>query len=536
MNALCGEAALHPASRRGERAGPNPWLIALVVTLATFMEVLDTTIVNVSLPYIAGSMSASNDQSTWTLTSYLVANGIVLPISGWLSAQFGRKRYFLVCIAAFTLFSFLCGSATSLSALIVFRLLQGFFGGGLQPSQQSIILDTFPPAERGRAFGIVAMAIIVAPVLGPTLGGWLTDHYSWRWIFFLNVPIGIVTLAGVALLVEDPPYLAALEAERRRAGIDYLGLSLIVLGFGALQVFMDRGEQEDWLGSPFIRLMGLSALVGLAGAAVWLWRARAPVVKLKTLRDRNFAIGCLMIFATGLVLYASAVVVPLLAQTVLGYTSFLAGLLLAPGALLVIATIPLVIALMARVQTRLIIAFGFAALGLALFYSWRVVPDIDFSTLLLMRTAQSFGLAFLFVPISTITFATLPVAEQADGTALFTMFRNLAGSIGISAATSLVTERSQAHQAHLVPHLTPLDPGFTATLAQVSAFFRSHGFTARAAADQAAGWALQALETQSSILAYADVFAIAGAVSLLIVPLCFLLDRSKGSAAGGLPH
>jgi DHA2 family multidrug resistance protein len=526
------EGRLAATRREGEA---NPWLIALVVTLATFMEVLDTTIVNVSLPYIAGSMSASNDQSTWTLTSYLVANGIVLPISGWLSALFGRKRYFLICIAAFTLFSFLCGSATSLSGLILFRLLQGFFGGGLQPSQQAIILDTFPPALRGRAFGIVAMAIIVAPVLGPTLGGWLTDHYSWRWIFFLNVPIGVITLIGVGLLVEDPPYLAALERERRQAGIDYLGLSLIVLGFGCLQVFMDRGEQDDWLASPFIRIMGLGALIGLGGAALWLWQAKAPVVRLQTLRDRNFALGCLMIFATGLVLYASAVMVPLLAQTILGYTSFLAGLLLAPGAFLVILTIPFVIALMARIETRLIIAFGFAALGGALFYSWRVVPGIDFGTLLLMRTAQSFGLAFLFVPISTVTFATLPVAEQADGTALFTMFRNLAGSIGISAATSLITERSAVHQAHLVPHLTPLDPAFTSTLGQVSHFFRDHGMVAAAADKQALGWMLSALETQSSVLAYADVFLLAGAASLLIVPFCFLLDRTKGSG-GGLPH
>lgn len=513
----------------------NRWLIALVVTLAAFMEVLDTTIVNVSLPYIAGSMSASNDQSTWTLTSYLVANGIVLPISGWLSAQFGRKRYFLLCIGAFTLFSLLCGLSNSLATLVVFRLLQGFFGGGLQPSQQAIILDTFPAPERGRAFGIVAMAIIVAPVLGPTLGGWLTDHYSWRWIFFINVPVGLLTLIGVGLLVKDPPYLAELEAQRRRQGIDYVGLSFIVLGFGCLQVFMDRGEQEDWLGSPFIRLMGGAALTGLIGGALWLWRAATPVVRLQTLRDRNFALGCLMIFATGLVLYASAVVVPLLAQTVLGYTSFLAGLLLAPGAFLVIVTIPFVIALMARVQTRLIIAFGFTALGVALLYSCRVVPDIDFTTLLLMRTAQSFGLAFLFVPISTITFATLPVADQADATALFTMFRNLAGSIGISAATSLVTERGQAHQAHLVPHLTPLDPAFNLTLSQVSHFFRAHGMVKAVADTEALGWMLSTLETQSSILAYADVFAIAAIAAFLIVPFCFLFDRTRGTA-GGLPH
>jgi DHA2 family multidrug resistance protein len=512
----------------------NPWAIALVVTLAAFMEVLDTTIVNVSLPYIAGSMSVSNDQSTWTLTSYLVANGIVLPISGWLSSLIGRKRYFLLCIGAFTLFSFLCGSATSLSELIVFRLLQGFFGGGLQPSQQAIILDTFPPAQRGRAFGVVAMAIIVAPVLGPTLGGWLTDHYNWRWIFFINVPIGLITLLGVARLVEDPPWLAALERTRARRGIDYIGLGLIMLGFGALQVFMDRGEDADWFGSPFIVLMAGLAASSLIAASVWLWQAKAPVVKLRVLKDRNFAIGCLMIFATGLVLYASAVIVPLLAQTVLGYTSFLAGLLLAPGAALVIATIPIVIALMARVETRLIIAFGFFTLGAALIFSRALAPDIDFTTLLAMRSAQSFGLAFLFVPISTITFVTLPAADNADGTALFTMFRNLAGSIGIAAATALITERAQVHQAFLAPHLTALDAPFTALLNQRTASLLGQGMAPSSVHQQALGMIEQTLHTQASILGYIDVFGYAALAAFMVVPFAFLLRPGRGSAPGAI--
>jgi len=520
----------------GWRPAANPWLIAIIVTLAAFMEVLDTTIVNVSLPYIAGTMSASNDQSTWTLTSYLVANGIVLPLSGWLSSLVGRKRFFMICIAMFTLCSLLCGLSTSLAELVVFRLLQGFFGGGLQPSQQSIILDTFPKAQLGRAFGVVAMAIIVAPVIGPTLGGWLTDHYNWRWIFFINVPMGLITFFGVGRVVEDPPWLPAQEARRASQGIDYIGLALIALGFGALQVFMDRGEDADWFASVSMRLTAVVAAAALIGGTIWLWRAKHPVVNIRVLRDRNFAVGCLMIFATGLVLYSSAVIVPLLAQTVLGYTALLSGLLLAPGAALVIVTIPFVIFLMTKVQTRLIVAFGFFVLGMALVFSHRLVPGIDFRTLLLMRTTQSFGLAFLFVPISTITFVTLPKGDNADATALFTMFRNVAGSIGIAAASALLTERAQVRQATMVPHLTPLDAPFVQTLHDYTATLLAEGTAAASVHGRALGAILQTLRTQASVLAYTDVFAITAIIAFCVVPLTFLFTASRGGAGPGGAH
>lgn len=522
MNDSAGEGAWRPRA--------NPWAIALVVTLATFMEVLDTTIVNVSLPYIAGSMSSSNDESTWTLTSYLVANGIVLPISGWLSNLFGRKRYFLICVAAFTVFSLACGLATNLSELIVFRLLQGFFGGGLQPSQQAIVLDTFPREQRSRAFGVVMMAVVVAPVIGPTLGGWLTDNFNWRWVFLINVPVGIVTFIAVAQLVEDPPWLNALRAKQRAAGIDYVGLSLIALGLGALQVVMDRGEDEDWFGSRFIITFAVLACIGIVGASLWLWSAKNPVVNLRLLKDRNFAVGCLLMFCLGGILYSSAVIIPELAQVVLGYTSFLAGLLLSPGAVLVIFTVPIVVNLMPHVQTRWIVAFGFATLGLALVYSHQITPNVDFLTLLLMRTAQSFGLAFLFVPISTIAFATLPQEVNNDATALFTMFRNVAGSIGISAATSFVTERTQVRMAHMVPHLTPLDPGFTALLAQRMETLRAMGTAPAALEKTALGSIEQTLLTQASITAYMDVFAYTALICFAVMWLAFLFSPVKGSA------
>ena len=292
----------------------NPWAIAIVVTLAAFMEILDTTIVNVALPHIAGSLSASNDEATWVLTSYLVANGIVLTISGWLSAVIGRKRYFLICLAMFTVCSLLCGIANSLPQLIVFRLLQGFFGGGLQPGQQSIILDTFPPEKRGGAFGVTAIATVVAPVLGPTLGGFITDNYNWRWIFFANLPVGLIAVFFVSVLVEDPPWRTRIS---RR--IDYIGLALITLGIGCLQVMLDRGEDLDWFGSPFIRIMAILAILGILGAIGWLLIAKKPIVDLDVFKDKNFAMGCVCIGATGAVLYAGAVVIPLFTQSIIGY-------------------------------------------------------------------------------------------------------------------------------------------------------------------------------------------------------------------------
>src|SRR6185312_3815490 len=369
----------------------NPWLIAVTVTLAAFMEVLDTTIVNVALPHIAGSLSSSSDEATWALTSYLVANGIVLTISGWLGDMLGRKRYFLICIAMFTVCSFLCGTSSSLGELIIFRLMQGFFGGGLQPNQQSIILDYFPPARRGAAFGVTAIATIVAPVLGPTLGGIITDQVSWRWIFFINVPVGMIAAFFVSVLVEDPPW----EKNRRSRGIDYIGLALIAIGLGCLEIMMDRGEDADWFNSGFIRLMAILAFLGISGAIGWLLIARKPIVDLSVFADRNFAGGCVMIGATGGILYASAVLIPQFAQTVLMYNATWAGMILSPGGIAVILLIPFVGRLMTKVQIRFIIAAGFTIIGCALVYSSTLVPDIDFRTLVFMRTFQSAGLAFL---------------------------------------------------------------------------------------------------------------------------------------------
>ena len=313
------------------RPAANPWLIAVVVTLAAFMEVLDTTIVNVALPHIAGTLAASYDEATWALTSYLVSNSIVLPISGFFARLLGRKRYFVICIGAFTVCSFLCGISQNLTELIVFRVMQGFFGGGLQPNQQSIILDTFPPAQRGRAFSLTAVATVVAPVFGPTIGGWITDNFSWRWVFLINVPIGALTALAVMHLVEDPPW----EKVKRAVSFDFAGIGLIALGLGSLQVMLDRGEDDDWFSSPFICTFAALAFIGVAGSVAWLLYARKPVVDLRVFKDRNFTLGCLTIAAFASVLYASAVLIPQFTQQHLGYTAMLSGMVLSPGSIAV---------------------------------------------------------------------------------------------------------------------------------------------------------------------------------------------------------
>ncbi|MEI9424113.1 DHA2 family efflux MFS transporter permease subunit [Mesorhizobium sp. Cs1299R1N1] len=507
----------------------NPWLIAVCVTLAAFMEILDTTIVNVALPHIAGSLSASNDEATWALTSYLVANGIVLTISGWLSDLLGRKRYFLICIGMFTVCSFLCGMSTSLGELIVFRLLQGFFGGGLQPNQQSIILDTFPPARRAAAFGVTAIATIVAPILGPTLGGFITDQWSWPWIFFINVPVGIFAVVVNSILVEDPPWVKS----RKRRGLDYVGLSLITVGLGGLQIMMDRGTDDDWFGSSAIIVMALLAFLGIAGAIGWLLIARKPIVNLDVFRDRNFAGGSALIAATGCILYASAVVIPQFAQQVLGYTATWAGLILSPGGVVIILLIPIVGRLLIIIQARFVIAAGFLIMGSALLFSSHLAPNIDFSTLVIMRSLQTAGLAFLFVPISTITYSTLPRELSGDGAALFSMLRNVFGSIGISAATSLVTEQSQVRQSYLSEWASPFHQPYNALVAQYERALEAVGHPAGIAHEMAVGGVYQSFRSQVAVLAYSDVFLFFSCLAFLAVPFCLFLS-GKMVASGGV--
>jgi DHA2 family multidrug resistance protein len=507
------------------RPAHNPWFIAVAVTLAAFMEVLDTTIVNVALPHIAGTLSVSYDEATWALTSYLVSNSIVLPISGFFGRLIGRKRYFVICIAAFTVCSFLCGISNNLFQLIVFRILQGFFGGGLQPNQQAIILDTFPASQRGRAFSLTAVATVVAPVLGPTVGGWITDNFSWRWIFFINIPIGVLTTFAVISLVEDPPWVKKV----RKASIDYIGIGLITLTFATFQIMLDRGEDADWFSSPSIRTFACLALVGLAASCGWLLYTPKPVVDLRVLKDRNFALGCVAIASFAVILYGSAVLIPQLAQQQLGYTALLSGLVLSPGALAIIFLIPIIGLIMPKVQTRYLLTVGFFVLGCAMLYSRTLSPDIDFRHLVLLRTVQSLGIGFLFVPTSVLAYQTVPKRLQGDATALFTMFRNVAGSVGISVSTALIVSRTQTHMAYLSPHLTQTNPNFRHTLSQVAASIARMGSAAGDATQAAMGRVFKTLIAQAAFLAYIDVFLYCAILAFAFIPFTFLFSRVKAS-------
>ena len=514
------------------RPSSNPWLIAVTVTLAAFMEVLDTTIVNVSLPHIAGTLSASYDEATWALTSYLVANSIVLPISAFFGRLIGRKRYFVICIAAFTVCSFLCGISSNLGQLVVFRVLQGFFGGGLQPNQQSIILDTFPASQRGRAFSLTAIATVVAPVLGPTIGGWITDNFSWRWVFFINIPIGVLATFAVIALVEDPPWAKA----KSKVSIDYIGIGLIALTFACFQIMLDRGEDDDWFSSNAIRAFAILAAVGAATACAWLLYTRKPVVDLRVLKDRNFMLGSLAIACFAMLLYGSAVIIPQLAQQHLGYTALLAGLVLSPGALCVIFLIPLLSLVMPHVQTRFIVTFGFMLLGCSLLYSRTIAPDVDFRHLVSIRVTQSLGIGFLFVPLSVLTYQTVPRQLQGDATALFTMFRNVAGSVGISLSTAAITSRTQVHMAYLSYHTANVDPNFRGTLAQIARAIQNLGSSAAASTQSALGQTYQTLIAQAGLLAYEDVFLYCALLAFAFVPFTFFFSPVKKSGGPGAAH
>ena len=514
-----------------ESGSANPWLVAVVVTLGAFMEVLDTTIVNVALPHIAGSLSVSNDDSTWALTTYLVCNGIVLTISGSLSRRFGRKRYFMICIAVFTLASLGCGISTSFPELLLFRAIQGLFGGGLQPTQQAIILDTFPQEKRQQAFSLTAVATIIAPVLGPLLGGYLTDRFSWHLIFLVNVPVGLLTLFGVLHTVQDSPLV---EKEKRTAPrFDFVGVAFITLALGCLEIGVDRGEDLDWLHSGFVRLMfavsGAAFLLGIG----YLLTVRDPVVDLRVFKDRNFLLGFTQIGIMGLVLYTSAVLIPQFAQEQLGYTATLAGLVLAPGAIVLIMLIPVVGRLLSFVPAKYIIAAGGFALAGSLFYSMDIVPQEDFYHLMLLRAGQTAALSLLFVPISSIAYATLPPEQDGDASALFSMSRNVFGGIGISAATALVTDHLQINQQYLVPNLAQTFQPYNTAIGQIQQAFLNTGHSMAQAVAGAPGQVFQILQNQVSVLAYIDVFRITGFLALALVPTGLLLSGVKAKSGGG---
>ncbi len=511
----------------------NPWVVAVTVTLATFMEVLDTSIANVALPHIAGNLSASADESTWVLTSYLVSNAVILPLSGWLSSLLGRKRFYMGCVAIFTLSSFLCGFAASLGMLVFFRILQGVGGGGLQPSEQAILNDTFPLSKRGMAFAVYGIAVVVAPTLGPWLGGWITDNFSWRWIFYINVPVGILSLGLTYLLVSDPPYMKRIKLSDGFR-IDYIGLGLISLGLGSLQIILDKGQRDDWFDSGFIRLFAVLMLVGLIGGVIRELKAKEPVVDFRMLKDRNFAISTLAMFFLGFVLYSSTVLIPQMLQQLLGYPAEMAGLALSPGGATIMFCMPIVGFLVSRVDTRYLITFGctISASALLVMAGWNL--SLDFKHAVLGRVLQSFGLAFLFIPINVSAFANVPREKTNMGTGIINLARNIGASVGIATVTTLLERRTQLHQVRLMDHVNNMNPALKTKLAGFAAASMSGGSSGPGGAAQAHGMLFNMIERQATMLAFLDNFKLLGVIFFGIIPIFFLLKRPK-MGGGSVP-
>jgi MFS transporter, DHA2 family, multidrug resistance protein len=507
------------------RPAVNPWVIALAVTLATFMEVLDTSIANVALPHIAGSLSAGQDESTWVLTSYLVSNAIILPLSGWLSSIMGRKNFYMTCVALFTVSSFFCGLAPNLATLIICRILQGLGGGGLQPSEQAILADTFPPAKRGMAFAVYGIAVVTAPAIGPTLGGWITDNFTWRWIFFINIPVGILSILLTSRLIQDPPYFRRRKLAETR--IDYIGLGLVALGLGTLQVVLDKGQREDWFESHFILILSFIAAASLLFLIYWEWRHDDPIVDLHLFRDRNFGISNLLMFMLGFALLGSTVLLPLFMQTLLGYTAEQSGLALMPGGFSIMLLLPLVGFLLSRYSPRWLLVFGLAVLSASLFHMTNFDLQIDFRTAVIARVFQAVGMAFLFVPINTAAYAFLPREKNNAASGLMNLARNIGDSVGISVVATMLDRRTQVHRNYLAAHLSSASSSLQAIIEGASRSMRAHGASAAQATQQAYALIEGTLERQATMLAYLDCFFLLGVAILAMIPAVFLMKKSK---------
>jgi DHA2 family multidrug resistance protein len=509
----------------------NPWLIAFVVALAAFMEVLDTSIANVALPHLAGDLGASNDESTWVLTSYLVSNAIVLPISGWLANLFGRKRFFLLCIFMFTLSSLACGIAPSLGMLILFRIIQGIGGGGLQPMAQAILADTFPPEKRGLAFALYGITAVMAPAIGPTLGGWLTDNYSWRWIFYINLPVGLLTLFLVMRTVEDPPYLV----RSRSAGIkvDYIGISLLALGVGALQILLDKGQEEDWFGSHFIVALAAISFISLVSLVVWELRSKTPVIDMRMFKSFNFAVACLMMFFLGVLLFSSLVMMPQFLQTLMGYTAESAGLVLSGASVLILFEMPIVGQLTTKVPVKYIMAFGWACLAFGMWYSTRGLDLlISFQAASRLRIVQAVGLGFLFVPITLSAYIGVPAEKGNNVSGLINFMRNIGSSVGTSMVTTLLARRSQFHQDRLSYHATNYDPAFRNQLGGLINQLHQAGASVPDAQVQAYGRLYQGMQVQAQTLAYIDTFMVLAVAAGIMFLLAFIVKKNDPASGG----
>jgi DHA2 family multidrug resistance protein len=520
--------------RTPARPAINPWIIAGTVMLATFMEVLDTSVANVALPHIAGSLSSSVDEATWVLTAYLVANAVVLPLSGWFSTLFGRKRFYMACVLLFTASSAMCGLAPSLPILILCRVLQGLGGGALQPVSQAILRETFPREKQGMAMAVYGMGVVFAPVVGPTLGGWITDNYTWRWIFLINIPVGICSLLLTSLLIFDPPYLFR-KTLRDGLKIDYLGLGLLATGLGALEIMLDEGQRNDWFSSHGIVAAALVAAIGLIGVVVWELRQKEPVVDFRLLKDRTFAISTASMFILGFVLYGSTMALPLFLQTLLGYTAMQSGMALSPGGLMIMIMMPIVGILLSKIQARWLIIFGLIISSLGLFEMSHWNTQINFGHAVSARVVQSLGLAFLFVPINTVAFSFIAKSKTGYATGLINLARNIGGSSGIAICTTLIARREQFHQQRLIENLSPLNPAYQSALAGAKQLFMNGGTNSNQAATQAQGMLYNTMQQQAAMLSFNEVFWILGVLFLVAIPLMFLMKKT-GPVKGRRRH
>ena len=520
----------------------NPWIIALTVTLATFMEVLDTSIANVALPHIAGSLGASEDEATWVLTSYLVANAVILPASAYLTTFIGRKRFYMICVVLFGVSSALCGLAPSLPLLIFFRVLQGMGGGGLQPSEQSILADTFAPEKRGQAFALYGFAVVCAPAIGPTLGGWITDNMSWRWCFYINVPVAILSLFLTSRIIEDPPHLKEQVKQNRKKGLnlDYFGFGLLALGFGSLEFVMDKGQENDWFGSHLITLFAVLAVASLVTLFFWemtqIRRNHRPILDLTLFRNRNFAVSFTLMFTLGVVLFATTVMIPQFVQTLLGYTAEQAGLVISPGGLAVMAMMPIVGFLVSRVDPRWMIIFGFSMCSAALFTMLTLDLEVSYSYIAWLRVFQAAGLAFLFIPINTLSYNGIPMTKNNDVSGLTNLARNIGGSLGTAFFVTMLARRTQFHQSRLGSGITPSDAKLQGALDRMGHYLMHGGRAATLAQGKALaqGNLYGQLVRQSAMLGYLDVIKILAVIMICLIPLVFLMKRpARGAGMRG---
>jgi DHA2 family multidrug resistance protein len=517
------------STRVGEHPHVNPWVTAIAVMFGTFMVVLDTTVVNVSLPHIAGSLSATIEESTWALTTYLAANAIVLPLTGWLAAVIGRKRLLLLSVAAFTVASLLCGMAPNLPVLILFRVVQGLTGGVMQPISQAVLLEAFDPADRGKAMGFWGLGIVVAPIIGPVLGGWLTDNYSWRWVFYINIPVGVVGVLMVQRYIFDPPYL-----RRTSSVIDYWGISLLALGVAAIQIMLDQGQQEDWFGSSFIVTLTITGTIALAAFIVREFRTKDPVVDLHIFKDATYSMGVLLTTVLGFVLYGSLVLLPVMLQTLMNYSSIEAGIALAPRGIGSFIAMPIVGLASDRFDPRKLVGLGLVIAAYTLFWLSWLNLNAGFWDLFWPQFFQGFSLGLLFVPLTAVTVGNVSREQMGNATSLFNLMRNVGSSIGIAAVTTMLARRRTFHAEILSSHISPYSQEASTRLSQMQAYFMSRGADAATALDRAYAAMAGMVQRQAAMLSFVDAFWLLGVIFLVMLPLLFLMRKPRGG--GETPH